>query len=246
MEQNVDMKITSLGNNCFWGLLAKSISLQSNDMIFFNKTCFLSYGIMSTNNNKIGITAVNCIERLLTYCNNDDYSWINYNNVDYRSANGLVREWINYYLYNDKTMPLFFRHINDIYIDNPKFLDLIKYQTQYKENPADKYLLAVEDHNINSNTIESLNNISDILHSWNINSELIVFSQIRLDSDNFKNVVIPLGHCRWKTNEDYTVDEQTFKSICNAIQFNVNATYFLDKSKKPECYNSKLKEVSNG
>lgn len=210
--------------------------MQNNTMPFFTKTCFLSYGIMSRNKNIYGITAVDSLLHFLTCCDNDNYSWLSLKNVCYRSGNDLVKDWINYYLYNDKTMPLFYRHINNIYIDNPNFLALICFQTQYKQNPADKYILAIEDHNINLNTIPALNSIADIVHSWNPKSEFIVFSQINLNSDKFKNVILPLKHCRWKENEDYTVDETTFKTLSEAIQCKLNEKFFLDKSKKPEFY----------
>lgn len=36
---------------------------------------------------------------------------------------------------------------------------------QYKQNPADKYMLAIEDHNINSSTAATVDNIADIVHS---------------------------------------------------------------------------------
>lgn len=113
------MRVVSLGNNCFFGLVSKTICMQSNDTPFFGKTCFLAYGIMSRNHNTKGITVVDSLLHFLTNCNNDDNSWLCLNNVGYRSGNDQVKDWINYYLHGDRSMPFLFRHINGIYIDNP-------------------------------------------------------------------------------------------------------------------------------
>ena len=104
---------------------------------------------------------------------------------------------------------------------------------QYKENPDDIYVLAVEDKNITSSTIYMLNSIADILHKWNSAAELIVFSHIKLDSNKFKNTIIQLNYCNWKDGGDYTVDPQTFNSICDSIGFQLNKSIFLDIDKKP-------------
>ena len=119
------MKIVSLGNNCFWGLLSKDVNIQQNLSDFFAKTNFLTRGIISVNNNKY-VTAIDALHHFLVYCDSGNFLWLNYENVSYRSSrNSTARNWINYYWYGNKTMPIFFRHIDDVYLDNPDFFKIV-------------------------------------------------------------------------------------------------------------------------
>ena len=227
------MKIVSLGNNCFWGLLVKSTHILNGTVDFYSKTCFLSHGLMTSNGNT-SITKVDQLLHFLQLCDDDDFSWLNYNNVSYKSNPGsTTRDWLKYYWYDELTMPYFFRHIDGVYIDNPNFFNIVKTFMQYKANCADKYILAVFDNDINDSTVDVLNNICKILKKWNPKSEFIVFSESKLESNYFINVNIMLGHCQCKPNEDYTVDEQTYTAIVNAIGTKVMEHFFLDKSKIP-------------
>ena len=98
------MKIVSLGNNCFWGLLVKSTHILNGTVDFYSKTCFLSHGLMTSNGN-MSITKVDQLLHFLQLCDEDDFSWLNYNNVSYKSNQGSkTRYWLKYYWYDETTI----------------------------------------------------------------------------------------------------------------------------------------------
>lgn len=201
------MKLVSLGNNCWWGAVAKAYSMLSASDNFFKKTCFLSSGAMSRNN--FNCSKTECVYQFLQNCRT--LSWFNKDNIEKRSE-----KYINYYFCDGiRSLPLFIRHPVEANLDDPDFLRKTIQSIQYWNNPADIYMLKID-------SADYLVQLRDLLRIMSPRCRFIVFSDKRIDIPGIECAVLDdIQRCnvrRSGNKHDYSILHADYMKICDTLQ----------------------------